>query len=79
MALRLVPETLDPVDAPLPLGIQLRVVDPEMPEAGDVQSIAALPAIRTDNAVRDGLAPDEGCGADEEASGIPWCRPLPAL
>ena len=38
----------------------LRVVDLGMLEAGGVQGIVALPAIRADNAVRDDLAPDDG-------------------
>ena len=39
VTLGLTPEVLDPVDVPLPLGIPLRVIDPEMLEVGDIQGI----------------------------------------
>ncbi len=56
VTLRLVPEVLDPVDVIVPVGEQLRVIDPEMLEVGDVERVVAAPAISLDDAVGCDLA-----------------------
>ena len=53
MALRLVPEILDPVDVILLLGKELRVIDPKVFEIRHIQRIVSLPAVSINDAVRD--------------------------
>ena len=56
MALRLVPEILNPVDVILLVGEQLRVVDPEVMEVRHIKHVVAPPTVRIDDAVRHDLA-----------------------
>ena len=55
LALRLVPEILDPVDVSLLLGKELRVIDPKVFEIRHIQRIVSLPAVSINDAVRDNL------------------------
>lgn len=50
--LGLVPEILDAIDVVMLVGKQLRMIEPEMVEVGDVEYIIAAVAISIDNAVR---------------------------
>jgi aconitase A len=52
MALRLVPEILNPVDVVLLVGEQLRMVDSEVMEVRHIQHVVAPPTVRVDDAVR---------------------------
>ena len=60
LALRLVPEILDPVDVILLLGKELRVIDPKVFEIRHIQRIVSLPAVSINDAVRDNL-PHNDC------------------
>ena len=51
MPFGLVPEVLDPVDMVPFLDKFLRVIDPVMPELGDIENIVGAEAISIDNAV----------------------------
>lgn len=55
MSLRLVPEILNPVDVILTVCKQLAMVDPVMPEVGDIQRVVATPGIGVHDAVWDDL------------------------
>ena len=55
MALRLVPEILDPVDVVLLVGEQLRVVDPEVMEVRHIKHVVASSIIAIDNATSHSL------------------------
>ena len=52
VAFRLVPEILDAVDMVLPVGEELRVIDPHMVEIGDVELVIGSEAVSIDHAVR---------------------------
>ena len=59
VALRLVPEVLDPVDMILLVSKQFRMIDPEVVEGRDIQYIVATLTIRVDDAIRHHLALDD--------------------
>ena len=51
MALRLVPEILDPIDGIILMGKQLRVVDMDMPERGNIQGIIRPKPVGIDDTI----------------------------
>lgn len=59
VTLGLVPEVLDPVDVIDAIGEQIRMVDPDVMELGNIQNIIGAEIVGVDDAVRPHLIPDD--------------------